>query len=350
MPQPGASRTSRGGAGIPTDLSSETLSTVHTEHKVKLPAEPTLESLGGPGLGAAVRRAALATRPAFLTAAVLPVLLGTVWGARSMGVLDGTALLLAVTCAALMAAAANVWNDVCDDECGTDRLNTEHLYPFSGGSRFIQNGVMSARQMGRLAAGLALVAVCLGFVLTYRHGWPVLALGLAGAGIGLLYSWPPVQLAGRGLGEIAVAIAYGILPVCGAAWLQSPIWESPALWLATPVSAWIAAVLLINEVPDCKADSQVGKRTLPVRLGPRGTAGIYILLQTLALVSVAGWALVAQLPLWPLAAFVLLWLTTLVSALRFARSPGEVGGTIRLTLAAHAAGCVGLMVWILMLG
>lgn len=316
---------------------------------MKTPAEPTLEMLGGPGMFAALRRAGLATRPRFLTASALPVLVGTVWGARDLGILDGTAMLLALIAALLMAASANVWNDVCDDACGTDRVNTDRLYPYSGGSRFIQNGVMTAGQMSRLAGGLALTAAALGFVLTLRHGWPVLAFGLSGFMLGLFYSWPPVQLAGRGLGEFSVAIAYGVLPVCGAAWLQGATVELPTLGLSLPVSAWIAAVLLINEVPDCEADNAVGKKTLPVRLGPGPTALAYMLLQTLALGGVFVWAIAASLSLWPVLGFVVLWAAAITSAYRFLRSPQQLGAIIRLTLVVHATGCAGLMIWILLL-
>lgn len=315
------------------------------EERVSAPAEPSVEVLGGPGLLAGLRRASLATRPRFLVASALPVLVGTVWGARGLSGFDSLAMFLALVAAVLMAAAGNVWNDVCDDECGTDRLNTQHIYPFSGGSRFIQNGVMSAAQMSRLAALLALAAALIGAILIWRHGWPVLAFGLAGAALGVLYSWPPVQLVGRGLGEITVGVAYGVLPVCGAAWLQSSVWESGALWLSVPVSAWIAAVLLINEVPDRRADATVGKRTLPVRFGRVSTAWLYGSLQVLALAGVAVWASVAGLPAWPLAFFALLGAAALVSASRLARDPAGIGATIRLTLLVHAAGCVGLIVW-----
>lgn len=311
-------------------------------------AEPSIEALGGPGLLASVRRAGLATRPGFLVASVLPVLVGTTWGAQSGAGLDGLALCLALGAAVLMAAAANVWNDVCDDACGTDRLNTEHIYPFSGGSRFIQNGVLSANQMGRLAAALALAAALLGAILIWRHGWPVLGFGLAGLALGVFYSWPPVQLAGRGLGELAVGLAYGVLPVCGAAWLQSSLWDKDALWLSIPVSAWIAAVLLINEVPDREADAAVGKRTLPVRVGRVSTAGLYAGLQLLGLAGVATWAGLAGLPAWPLVFFACFAAVAWVAASRVARDPAAVGPTMRLTLAVHAAGCAGLIVWMLL--
>ena len=43
--------------------------------------EPRYEDLGGDGFARKSRRLFLATRPKFLTASVLPVLVGTAWGA-----------------------------------------------------------------------------------------------------------------------------------------------------------------------------------------------------------------------------------------------------------------------------
>ena len=49
------------------------------------PLEPRYEDLAGDGLGRKARRHFLATRPKFLTASVLPVLVGTAWGATVAG-------------------------------------------------------------------------------------------------------------------------------------------------------------------------------------------------------------------------------------------------------------------------
>ena len=42
--------------------------------------------------------------------------------------------------------------------------------------------------------------------------------------------------------------------------------------IALPVGIWVMLILLINEVPDRKADGANGKRTLVVRLGRRRRA------------------------------------------------------------------------------
>ena len=74
---------------------------------------------------------------------------------------------------------------------------------------------------------------------------------LAGIALGTLYSMPPVQLSAHGFGEAAVALAFGTLPIAGAAWLQSGIVDTDALLASVSISLWVAASLLINEVPVC---------------------------------------------------------------------------------------------------
>ena len=41
------------------------------------------------------------------------------------------------------------------------------------------------------------------------------------------------------------------------------------------VALWVAAILLVNEVPDIRADGSAGKRTLVVRLGVPATRRLY---------------------------------------------------------------------------
>ncbi len=256
-------------------------------------------ALAGPGMAAAIRRAFLATRPPFMIAAVTPVLVGTAWGRRGLSPLSTaccSALALAVML--LAHAAANVYNDVGDDVIGADVGNTDRIYPYTGGSRFIPTGLMSRRQMTRLAIGLAAVALLLGALLAVLRGPGVIWLGCVGLGLGLLYSLPGVQLSARGLGEATVAIGFGALPVLGTVWLQTGFVDPDALLLCLPVSAWAAAILIINEVPDLEADRRAHKRTLVVRWGVDGARSMYYGVTLIALAASAAAILRHALPLW----------------------------------------------------
>ena len=96
--------------------------------------EPSREALGGAGLPRTARRLILAIRPMFLTASILPVLLGTAWGVHVGGRFQPVLFVLALLATALVHAGVNVLNDVYDDACGTDRVNEARVFPFTGGS------------------------------------------------------------------------------------------------------------------------------------------------------------------------------------------------------------------------
>jgi 1,4-dihydroxy-2-naphthoate octaprenyltransferase len=284
----------------------------------------------------------------FLTASILPVLVGTSWGYRAAGELDLSALLWAIAAIACVHAAVNVLNDVFDDLGGSDRVNVGRIFPYTGGSRFIQNGVLSIRAMAVWGVLLLLLGGLFGAVLLLEKGAPVLWFGLAGVALGVLYSAPPVQLSARGLGEAAVGMGFGFLPVVGAAWLQSPDAALSALLPSVPVACWAMAILLINEVPDQAADAAAGKRTLVVRLGLAKTAALYVLLQLLALIAIAAAVGLNGLPLAALVALPVLLVAAVYAGLGLGAGQRRLKRSIELTLMIHALGCVWLSGWLLL--
>ncbi len=307
------------------------------------PMEPCCEELGGDSAGQRARRMFLAIRPKFLTASILPVIVGTAWGAAVAGEISWGIALLAVLATALVHAASNVINDVSDDTAGGDRVNVERIYPYTGGSRFIQNEIMTAQEMKRLGYGLLAAAGVLGIVLAMIKGPLVLGFGLAGVAIALLYSLPSVQLAGRGVGELCILVAFGLLPVCGAAWLQSGIVDGPSVLVAIPVGLWVTLILLINEVPDRRSDEASGKRTLVVRLGIDGTRKLYLALHVAAFTCVLALALTGLMPWWTALGAALI----LAGGIRASQGIGDPGigrealtRSIETTLGLQAAGSV----------
>lgn len=314
------------------------------------PAEPAVATLGGSALGQVVRRHWLAMRPAFLTASIMPVIVGTAWGqAAAGGQFDVAAALLAVLATALVHAGANVINDVGDELGGTDRVNTERIFPYTGGSRFIQNGVMSLSQMRRFGVGLVAVAMLLGAVLAWLKGPTVVMMGLVGIVLGVAYSLPPLKLASRGVGELTIAAGFGALPVMGAAWLQSGRFDLAALLVSVPTAMWVTAILLINEVPDLRADAIAGKRTWPVRFGVGGTRVIYVLLQVIALAASLAMVWRGQLHWGVLVLAVALFALGLGAARGIGAAAGPareaLRGSIEKTLGIHALGSAWIAAW-----
>jgi 1,4-dihydroxy-2-naphthoate octaprenyltransferase len=205
-----------------------------------------------------------ATRLPFLTATVVPVLLGTAV-AWNDGSFDFLLFLLTLLGAASFHIATNVINDYFDHTSGVDESNLTPT-PFSGGSRLIQRGLFTPNQTRNLALVFYLIGIVIGFILVGMRGLEIIYFGLAGSVLGLLYTAPPVRLVHRGIGELAVGIGFGPVVVTGAYWVQTQVWSWEAMLAALPVGLLIAAVLYINQFPDKLWDGQAGKGTLVVRL------------------------------------------------------------------------------------
>jgi 1,4-dihydroxy-2-naphthoate octaprenyltransferase len=214
--------------------------------------EPTLEALASP-----LRRYLLATRPAFLSIALAGCLLG--FSSALDAAFSWTLALLTGFLAVATQAGVNVLNDYCDHLNGSDAVNVDRLFPFTGGSRFIQNGVMSPRRMLAYALVLFSGVIAGGLWLIATRGGSLFGIGLAGLLIGWAYSAPPLKLCSRGLGEPCVAAGF-LLIVAGADFVQRGA-ISPRPWLlGLPYALLVTNILYINQFPDRAADILAGKR------------------------------------------------------------------------------------------
>lgn len=223
----------------------------------------------------------LATRPAFLSITLGGVLLGMAASGLTALQQHWLLALLGLMLALLTHAAVNVINDVADHHNGTDAANTARVFPFTGGSRFIQNGVLSPGQMQSLGYGLLALVIAGGLYLVSLRGLPLLLIGFAGVMLGWAYSAPPLRLNSRGLGELSVAACFLLLPQ-GMAVLLSGNWLPRLLWASLPFAVLTSLLLYINQFPDREADRLAGKWHWVVRLPlARARAG-YGLLSVLA--------------------------------------------------------------------
>ena len=309
------------------------------------PINPAPEDFAGNSGARSIKRFFHATRPKFFPASVLPVVTGTAFGAFIAGSFDAYVFTLALIATVCVHAASNVLNDVGDETVGTDQINDQRIYPYTGGSRFIQMGILSQSRMAQLGVGLLAFSALLGLLLYLEKGPVVLLFGLAGIALGVLYSLGPVKLSSLGIGETAVAVAFGVLPVTGAAWLQGAQIDTALVLFSLPVSAWVFAILLINEVPDIEADGATGKNTLPVRLGLPGTSRLYFVLQSSAAIVIIYMTLQQMLPmlapLVPLGLLVLAWRAA--TAIRGGVSDrNSMTQAIESTLGIHTIGCIWL--------
>jgi len=209
------------------------------------------------------------TRLPFLSATIVPVVLGIAIAATH-GSFDLVTALLTIIGASFVQLAINVSNDVFDTTQGADDANVTPTQ-FSGGSRVIQYGLVTLRQMATLAFALYVAGAAFGLVLlAVRGSAALLVIGIVGFVVGLGYTAPPLKFVYRGLGEIAVALGFGPLMLLGAYVVQTRgalSWEP--FVASIPVALLVALILYVNEIPDRRGDAHAGKRTLPVRFSRR---------------------------------------------------------------------------------
>lgn len=220
----------------------------------------------------------------FLTATLIPVVLGTSIAGATFNVFNPLFFVLALIGAAAFHMSANTLNDYFDHKSGTDEMNTEFVRPFSGGSRMIQLGLLSPAEV--LTGGLFLLFIgsSIGIFFIYYVGNFIAILLLIGLVSAFFYTAPPLNLASRGVGEIFIGLNFGFLMTIGSFYVQTQTINLESMVAATPVALLIAAVLYINEFPDYAADKAAGKWHLVVRLGKsKASLGfVFIIIATYA--------------------------------------------------------------------
>ena len=281
-----------------------------------------------------------AVRPAFLSASVLPVVTALAYVQGSFGSLDYQLAALVLAGIVFIHCAANVLNDYFDAINGSDASNRSRIYPFTGGSRFIQNKVLSERQI--LVFGVALFSLgCLvGLLIVYMTGPFVIWTGLIGGILAIAYSVPG-GLASRGFGDLVIAICFGLLPVIGTVYTQLASVTTDSILIGLVISCFVVAILWINSIPDREADKKAGKNTLPSRLSEKLALRIH------AVWFVLGFGLILLTPLldrgYPALLAVIPATVVAISVFKQKLMPA-----IPFTLVTHAMVCVLLSVGFLM--
>lgn len=221
-------------------------------------------------LGAELGRFAAITRLPFVTASVLPVMLGLAVAGWAGVAFSWLAAVLLVVSVLLLHLGANTVNDWHDWRSGSDAMNHDYVAPFSGGSRALPMGLISERGLALLTLGLFAGGVAAGVgVVLLGSPW-LLSVGLGGAALGFFYSAPPLRLvARRGLGELAIFLAFGpLLTLAGYAAGGAPLTWAGAL-VGIPAGLWTTGILWVNCIPDCPGDRASGKWNMVATLGRR---------------------------------------------------------------------------------
>jgi len=216
-----------------------------------------------------------AARPRTLPAAIVPVAVGTACVAATGRVAPAPAL-AALAGSLAIQIGTNFANDVFDAERGAD--GPDRIGP----TRAVSAGLITAAAMKRAMILAFAIAAAFGVYLATVGGWPIVVVGLLSIASGIAYTGGPYPLGYHGLGDVFVMIFFGIVAVCGTAFVQLGHVPGLAALAALPVGALATAILVVNNLRDRATDARAGKRTLAVRLGRRGVLVEYVLLLAIA--------------------------------------------------------------------
>ncbi len=213
----------------------------------------------------------LASRPATLTAALVPVAVGSAV-AKSVDAWALWPALAALFGAVWIQIGTNFANDVYDFKKGADTSDRV------GPTRAAQADLLTPRALfAGMFVAFALASAC-GLYLLLHSGWPVAIIGVASIASGIAYTGGPYPLGYNGLGDIFVFVFFGFVAVCGTVFVQAGSVPTLALWASIPVGSLATSILVVNNIRDADTDVLCGKRTLAVRFGRNAARLEYFLL------------------------------------------------------------------------
>ncbi|MBQ8672701.1 MAG: prenyltransferase [Bacteroides sp.] len=231
-----------------------------------------------------------ATRPWSYPASAMPVavtLAYLYWAGHAPNLLNGLWALLNII---LFHAAGNTWSDYFDHKHKVDAEDTF-------GAKTLTSGQFTPREIFRLSLGLLAAALMGGVLLTLRTGWPLLAIGAAGALCSLLYP----KLKYCAWGDAVIYVTYALLPTLGTSFVTTGAFHPEALWITLPSGLITVAILHANNTRDVATDRRAGIRTLAMNIGPKASTVVYMLEVLLPYPLVLCYVLTGMLPWWALA-------------------------------------------------
>ena len=213
----------------------------------------------------------------------LPVSLAGVLCGTACALLQGSfnavVALLCALFAALAQIASNFGNEYYDYKNGIDRKGRD------GFRRGVTEGEISPIAMKRATYMTLALATIIGCTMLYFGPWWLIFVGAAVALFALAYSAGPYPLSHHGLGDVAVVIFFGIVPVTFTCYQQTGAFDINTLLTSLAVGLLAANVLIVNNYRDMEDDKAVNKNTTVVIFGRRVMGWCYMLAGVVAMAA-----------------------------------------------------------------
>ncbi|TKH03336.1 1,4-dihydroxy-2-naphthoate polyprenyltransferase [Peribacillus simplex] len=235
-------------------------------------------------------------RPHTLTAAFVPVLLGTVIALLEDGVnwLLFAAMMIA---SILIQAATNLFNEYYDFKRG---LDTEESVGIGGG--IVRHG-MTPKLIMSLALGMYAIALIIGIYICAASSWWLAVVGLVCMLVGYLYTGGPLPISYTPFGELFSGLFMGFLIILIAFFIQTGDVSSTAILIAIPSGILVGLINLSNNLRDHDGDKAHGRKTMPVVMGRKNALTFMAIMFAFSYLWLVGLVLTGSVTAWILLAF-----------------------------------------------
>jgi 1,4-dihydroxy-2-naphthoate polyprenyltransferase len=238
-----------------------------------------------PSAGLGWKKWVLGSRPKTLPAAVVPVMVGAASASADSPVWWRVSLALLVSLA--LQVGVNYANDYSDGIKGTD---ADRVGPL----RLVGSGIASASSVKNAAYIAFGVAGLAGLSLAFMTTFWLLLVGACAIVAAWTYTGGPRPYGYAGLGEVFVFVFFGVVATVGTQYVMSETFTA-AGWIASiAVGAYACALLVVNNLRDIPGDTEVGKRTLAVKMGDVRTRQFFAALVVLATASIVWVGVITQ--------------------------------------------------------
>ncbi len=238
-----------------------------------------------PAAGLGWKKWVLGSRPRTLPAAVVPVMVGAACASADSPVWWRVSLALLVSLA--LQVGVNYANDYSDGIKGTD---ADRVGPL----RLVGSGVASASSVKKAAFIAFGVAGVAGLSLAFMTTFWLLLVGACAIVAAWTYTGGPRPYGYAGLGEVFVFVFFGVVATVGTQYVISETFTAAGWVSSIAVGAYACALLVVNNLRDIPGDTEVGKRTLAVKMGDARTRQFFAVLIVLATASIVWVGLITQ--------------------------------------------------------
>lgn len=226
-------------------------------------------------------------RPHTLTAAFIPVLLGTMFAIVSLNTLSISYLLFfafLLLCMCLQ-TATNIYNEYFDYVKGLDTAES-----VGKGGTIVRHGV-APKTVRNLGHAFMLTSLILGLYICTQTTWILLIIGIVSMAIAYLYTGGPKPIAYTPFGELFAGFFMGTLIINIAFFIQTGTITWQSIIISIPSLILIGLILTGNSIRDIDEDIKGGRKTLAILLGKKKSVVFLKIMFILAFLITAGFAL-----------------------------------------------------------